>query len=148
MNQLRIYLDLCCFNRPFDNQHHKKIYTETEAKLYIQEKLKERVYCLIWSYILDFENNANPNKDARESIQKWEKIACDIVFESEKLKHFAGVLYNKGLGIKDALHVASAVEGRADYFFTVDKRILNKRSLIEEVRIINPVEFIAMEHKV
>ncbi len=32
---LKIYLDNCVFNRPFDDQSQIKIKLETEAKLYI-----------------------------------------------------------------------------------------------------------------
>ena len=32
----RIYLDNCCFNRPYYDQSQLKIYLETQAKLYIQ----------------------------------------------------------------------------------------------------------------
>jgi hypothetical protein len=33
MGALKIYLDNCCYNRPFDNQLQMKIRLETEAKL-------------------------------------------------------------------------------------------------------------------
>lgn len=36
-----IYLDLCCFNRPFDDQSSRSIYIETEAKLFIQDMIKQ-----------------------------------------------------------------------------------------------------------
>jgi predicted nucleic acid-binding protein len=35
---MRLYLDNCCFNRPFDNQEQLKIKLETEAKLFIQQE--------------------------------------------------------------------------------------------------------------
>jgi hypothetical protein len=35
--QLRLYLDNCAFNRPFDDQNQLKIKLETEAKLFIQQ---------------------------------------------------------------------------------------------------------------
>ena len=57
---MRIYLDNCSFNRPFDNQSLLTIRLETEAKLDIQEKIKSGYFSLGWSYILDYENNANP----------------------------------------------------------------------------------------
>lgn len=57
---MKIYLDNCCFNRPFDDQSLLIIQLETEAKLNIQEKIKSGDISLGWSYILDFENNANP----------------------------------------------------------------------------------------
>ena len=34
-----VYMDLCCFNRPFDDQSQPRIYLETEAKLFIQRKI-------------------------------------------------------------------------------------------------------------
>ena len=40
--KMRIYLDNCCFNRPFDNQTDIKIRLETEAKLYIQQLIIEK----------------------------------------------------------------------------------------------------------
>jgi len=43
-----IYLDLCCFNRPFDDQAQARIRLETEAKVAIR-KLKGRddIRCLL-----------------------------------------------------------------------------------------------------
>jgi uncharacterized protein (DUF433 family) len=34
-----IYLDNCCFNRPYDDQSHSTIFLETQAKLGIQENI-------------------------------------------------------------------------------------------------------------
>lgn len=41
-----IYLDLCCFNRPYDDQTFQRIYLETEAKLFVQEQIKEGTHTL------------------------------------------------------------------------------------------------------
>ncbi len=32
---MRLYLDLCCFNRPYDDQTQTRIRLETEAKILI-----------------------------------------------------------------------------------------------------------------
>jgi hypothetical protein len=37
---MRLYLDNCCFNRPFDDQTQRKIALESEAKLYVQDEIK------------------------------------------------------------------------------------------------------------
>jgi hypothetical protein len=50
---MRIYLDNCCFNRPFDNQAQTKIRLEAEAKLHIQDQIVNSAYELVWSYILE-----------------------------------------------------------------------------------------------
>ena len=58
-NRPRVYLDNCCFNRPFDDQSHLTIHLETRAKLMIQDLIKDERLELIGSFILDYENHAN-----------------------------------------------------------------------------------------
>lgn len=70
---MRIYLDNCCFNRPFDDQKQIRIRLETEAKLNIQERILQKTIELAWSYILDFENEANPFEQRRLAISLWKK---------------------------------------------------------------------------
>lgn len=73
MKKIRVYLDNCCFNRPYDDQSSIMIRLETEAKLYIQQKVKDGEYELVWSYMLDYENEFNPNKGKKKLIEKWEQ---------------------------------------------------------------------------
>ena len=72
---MRVYLDNCTFNRPFDDQIQIRIRLETEAKLYIQEKIRDGILELVWSYILDYENLANPFEERRNIIQNWKARA-------------------------------------------------------------------------
>ena len=65
---MKIYLDNCCYNRPFDDQSQIKIHLEARAKLYIQAKIREGAYDLVWSYILDYENGKNPYEEKRLAI--------------------------------------------------------------------------------
>ncbi len=67
---MRIYLDNCCYNRPFDDQTQMKIHLETQAKLYIQAQIREGKYDLVWSYILDYENSKNPYPACRYSCAR------------------------------------------------------------------------------
>ena len=39
---VRVYLDNCCYNRPFDNQNFLRISLETQAKLYIQKLIRDK----------------------------------------------------------------------------------------------------------
>ena len=68
---MKIYLDNCCFNRPFDDQSQLRILLESEAKLRIQENIRSGIFELVWSYILDYENSQNPFRERREQIIKW-----------------------------------------------------------------------------
>lgn len=40
---MKIYLDNCCYNRPYDDQSQLRISLETQAKLYIQENAVEYI---------------------------------------------------------------------------------------------------------
>ncbi len=140
-----VYMDLCCFNRPFDNQSQPRIYLETEAKLFIQRKIKDGEIELAWSYMLDYENSANPDIDARNSIYLWHAIAARTIIASASIIADALRFNEAGFGIKDSLHIACALECRADFFMTVDKGILAKRTSVIDIKIINPVEFINLE---
>ncbi len=79
MNKLRIYIDNCCFNRPFDDQRYLSIFQETQAKLMIQELVKSNMFTLIWLFILDFENSANPDENVKEEIFARDKSNQNII---------------------------------------------------------------------
>ena len=57
-----IYLDLCCFNRPWDDQSASRVRLETEAKLLLQERIRNGLTSLVWSYALTYENDFNPHR--------------------------------------------------------------------------------------
>ena len=58
---LRIYLDNCCFNRPYDDQSQFKIALEAQCKLRIQNRIKAGELTLVASYMLRYECAANPH---------------------------------------------------------------------------------------
>jgi hypothetical protein len=64
-------MDNCCFNRPFDGQSQIRTRLETEAKLRIQERIAAGEIELAWSYILDYENAANPFEERRAAVISW-----------------------------------------------------------------------------
>ena len=140
MIKLKLYLDNCCFNRPFDDQSQLLVRLETEAKLFIQEEIKNGTFELIWSYILDVESSANPYPRRKKSVQAWKSYAVTDIEESEALLVLMGSFEKRGLKPCDALHLASAVMVVADFFITVDHGILNKP--IHEIRVMNPEQFV------
>ena len=44
----RVYLENCSFNRPFDDQGQVRVRLETEAKLHIQENIRNGALELVW----------------------------------------------------------------------------------------------------
>ncbi len=140
-----IYLDNCCFNRPFDDQKQLRIRIETEAKLGIQEAVRAGDLELAWSYILDFENENNPFLERRERTREWRRYAKIDSIESTAMKNVAESLRQKGLRKIDALHVACAIHAGCTYFITTDDGILKKSKAIGGIVIADPVEFVKKE---
>lgn len=110
----RVYLDNCCFNRPFDDQGQARVRLETEARLHIQENIRNGGLELVWSYILDFENEANPFEERRAAVAVWKQSAVIDIEESAAILLKANALVDIGLKSKDALHLSCAIAGDAD----------------------------------
>lgn len=84
-----IYLDNCCFNRPYDNQSRVIVRLETEAKLDIQHAILTQQVHLAWSFMLDFENTANPHLNRKETIAEWKKLASINIPALENIRIYA-----------------------------------------------------------
>jgi len=140
MKKYRIYLDNCCFNRPYDEQTQLKIYLETQAKLHVQNLVYEKKVELVWSFILTFENSQNIFKAKKTAILQWENLSSYFVEMSEDIRLMAKDIMTTGVKAADAAHVACAIAGHCDYFLTVDKRLLKYQD--NRIIICNPIEFI------
>ena len=139
---MKIYLDNCSFNRPFDDQSQIRIKLESEAKLKIQEEIRSGTYKLIWSYMLDYENDKNPFQERKEQIGKWKKYAIEDIVEDDSIIEAAVAISQKGMKKIDSLHIACAIKAGADYFLTTDDGILKKATLIEGIKITDPIGFV------
>lgn len=139
---MRIYLDNCCLNRPFDGQQQSRVRLEAEAKLCIQEHIRSGRFELVWSYMLDFENTANPFEERRTTIHGWRQYATVDIEETAMILQSASLVVGIGLKAKDALHIACAIAGKCKYLVTTDDRILNRRQDIHDITVIDPTAFV------
>jgi len=139
---VRIYLDICSFNRPFDDQRQTRVRLEAEAKLSIQEQIRGGALELAWSYILDFENAANPFEERRTTIDGWRQHATINVEETAPILRQARALAGLGLRPKDSLHIACAIAGESTYFVTTDDDILKRGSDVQGIIVIDPTALV------
>lgn len=140
---MRIYLDNCSYNRPYDNQSQMCIYLETQAKLYIQELIKQKKLKLVTSYVLDYENSRNRSSQKRMAIEKFmEDYATFYVSNrnENRIKEYVTTIMETGVKEKDAYHVACAILAECEYFITTDDRLLKYQS--ENIKLVTPGEFI------
>ena len=140
---MRIYLDNCCYNRPYDDQTQIRISLETQAKLYIQEMIKNNDIELVTSYVLEFENSNNRFRQKKETIQKFmddnESFYVGVE-KSYKVNTIANDIQQTGVKEKDACHIACAMLAECDYFISTDDRLLKYQT--NKIKLVTPEEFI------
>ena len=139
---MRIYLDNCCYNRPYDDQSYLRISLEAQAKLFVQHLIKEKKLDLVTSYVLDYENSRNPYATRRDTIADFFENAVEYVGsdKNDEILAIAKKIQATGVKAADSCHVACAEYSNCDYFLTTDDRVLKYKS--EKTTIINPVQFI------
>ena len=140
MKKIRVYLDNCCFNRPYDDQNNLLVFLETEAKLFIQDLIYTGKLLLVWSFVLDYENAANPFDERKRNISAWKKLSITDCNLCDEISDIAEKLLQIDLRQKDASHIACAIYANAAFFITTDKKILNKP--VQGIRLINPIDFV------
>lgn len=138
---MRVYLDNCCYNRPFDEQAQLRVVLETLAKLNIQQQMRDGVLEYVWSSVLDFEISKSRFLDRSLQIMPWAKGAVINVQIDDSIRFRAKEFEANGLKAMDALHVACAEAAECDWFFTTDRGILKKARNLISMRVANPVEF-------
>ncbi len=140
---MRVYLDNCCYNRPYDDQSQVRISLETQAKLQIQRMIKNNDLELAASYVLMYENSKNPYIIRQGAIRKFVKENVSKYIDSDRAedaKKIADDIISTGVKTADAYHVACAILAECDYFLTTDDRILKYNS--DRIKIVDPTQFV------
>lgn len=141
---MRIYLDNCCFNRPYDDQRQLRISLETQAKLSVQDSIRSGEIELVSSFVLLYEISRSPNTTSARSIEEFvEEYSAIFVSDMnlDKIELLAEDIQSTGVKKMDSWHVACAIIAEAEYFLTTDKRLLKYKT--DSIRMINPVDFIS-----
>ena len=141
-------MDLCVYNRPFDDQHQPRIVIETIAFLLLLLKATDKEITIVNSFVLEEENSKNPFIDRKDKISNLLKEAFEYVGHSEELANKAKEIEKSGIMAMDALHIACAEMAKADFFITCDDLLVRKGKSNKEninVRIMSLMEFITKE---
>ena len=144
---MRIYLDNCCYNRPYDSQTQFSVSMETRAKLHVQEEIRSGVYELVDSYMLEYENSCNPDEMKRNSIRTFREHFSSFYVPVERhdsLNSKIEEIMAYGVHFKDAVHAACAIYTGCEVLLTTDMKFI-RRYAGNEIRILNPVDFIREE---
>ena len=121
-----VYLDVCCFKRPFDDAAMERVRREAEAVAAILDAAQAGTVQLVRSPAHDFENERNPREDRRLATRLWLEAATASVTTSAAATARARELSALGFRSLDALHLAFAEQSAARWFVTTDDRLLQR----------------------
>ncbi len=139
-----IYLDLCALKRPFDEQGQPRVAEETRAVFGILARVEGGLDVLAWSRALDFENEADPDGEVRDTVRALAGLTGPRVSFDARVEQRVLELTSRGFAPLDAAHLASAEAAGCRFLVTCDDRFLRLgRRLGGSVKVVGPVEYLA-----
>jgi predicted nucleic acid-binding protein len=133
---LKIYLDVCCLNRPFDDQSQARIRLEAEAVLIVLARCEVGAWAWVGSEVIEFEIKQTPDPERMRRTHVLASHAHRSVSVGKAEIKRAQQLEGWGISAFDALHLACAESGGADVFLTTDDQLLRQAAAhSDELRI-------------
>lgn len=140
-----IYLDVCCFNRPFDDQTQERVRLESEGVLLILGRCQRDEWQLVGSEAITLEINQTRDPECRSQLRALAALATLQVTVDESIQVRAGIFVQQGLETFDALHLACAEAGGATVLLTTDDRLVRwagRQTDMLQVKVANPVRWL------
>ncbi|MHB1420656.1 MAG: PIN domain-containing protein [Bacillota bacterium] len=142
---MRIYLDACCLNRPFDDQTQDRIRLEAEAILSILNRCHRSEWHLVGSEALEYEIFKIPDEERRQKVLILAGLVRSRVSFDEKVAQRGYMLQAIGFTALDALHVSCAEKAGAEVMLTTDDKLVRcavKAEGLIKIRITNPINWL------
>ncbi len=139
---MKIYLDACCLNRPFDDQTQVRVRLEAEAVLAILSRIEDGEWEWVGSEVLMDEIEQMPDTQKLSRTKLLSGFIQENIEIGEKVERRAMELHSDGFQVFDALHIACAESAKADVFLSTDDRLLKlakRNSKKLDVRVENPL---------
>jgi len=141
---MRIYLDNCTLQRPFDDQSQSRIRIESEAVLEIIHAIETGKIELISSEILEYELEMSRQPIRIKFGKKILALASQTIILEDRHRELANNFSKHGIKPIDALHLAVAHETKAHFLSTCDDRFIKASKRIDNLNcnLTNPTQFV------
>jgi predicted nucleic acid-binding protein len=143
---MKLYLDVCCLNRPFDDQTQDRIRLEAEAVLLVLTRLEAGDWEWVGSEVLDFEIERTPDLGRQARVKLLMTAVRHLIVVGPRDVTRAQQLEGLGFQPFDALHLACAERGDVDVFLSTDDRLVRRAARVADqlrVRVSNPLSWLA-----
>lgn len=141
---MRLFLDTCSLNRPWDDQSQVRIHLEAEAVIYILDAVRRGEEELVTSDYLLAEILDNPDPVRRADVMALVQLANLHMAQNPTIDANAARLAAWNITGYDALHIAAAEAARCDYLLTTDDRLIRRSARAGAaiaVKILNPFDY-------
>lgn len=139
---MRIYLDVCCLGRVFEESDQPRMQAERAAIESILDSKNE----IISSDAVSYEIARDPDEERRDAKALLEDdIRSETVKFTDAIKVRAMQLVSLGFGDLDALHIACAESASCKWLLTTDDRMLKRATRVREtlnVEVENPATWV------
>jgi predicted nucleic acid-binding protein len=143
---MKLYLDVCCLNRPFDDQSQQRIRVETEAIGIVLDLCVHGPHRWLISDALEDEVLRNPDPEPRAKVLDTLQLAQARLTANKRTFQLAGRYQREQtLAAMDALHLALAELGGCDILLTTDDDFVRRADRLRprlHVRVKNPVTWL------
>ena len=123
---MRIYLDVSCLDRPFDDLRQVRNRLEAEAVAIVFQRFADGSCLHVSSDMVLIEVAAMPDLDRQRQVRAILPDSDDIIALSSGILRRAGELTALGFQPADATHVAAAEAQKADVLLTCDDKLVRR----------------------
>ncbi|MCM1212576.1 MAG: PIN domain-containing protein [Blautia sp.] len=140
---MTIYLDNCCYNRPFDNQLQERIHLESETILTILKMGQMNKIVIVGSEILEFEINQMQDENKKRKVLGLYQVVNKRILYTEDIKNrSADIMRISRIRTFDSLHIAAAEAANAEILLTTDDKFEKTAANLNlTTRVMNPLKF-------
>ena len=142
---MRVYLDVSCLNRPFDDQEQMRIRVESEAIVLILERCDRGEWRQLSSEMALIEIGAATDVVRRNRVLRLLPGKRDIMSLDDAIWRRGAELETLGFRAAGAVHVAAAEAIGVDVFLSCDDqlcRVAKRLNNVLAVRVSNPVAWL------
>lgn len=145
---MKIYMDVCCLCRPFDDQTMGRIRLEVTAVQEIIRRCATQEFTMITSEAITDELSKIPDINKRLRVEKITSLAKEHILIDEGIISRMHELIAMGGDAMDSLHIACAERADA-VFLTTDDDLITFFKLHQniQVHIENPVTWLKEENR-